>query len=252
MKHGGLRVICLILWACIALMPAFSDEQVQNDTTILLENFEETDASEYDWLASGSQFSTKTGDIAYPMVKYVEYVSSQLPPTSEDDGSQSKSMGIRGAFDRRGPNWIDVYPVKKGEETPFEIPLPGRVKSLGLWVWGMNLRYSLQVYLRDYKGIIHVFDMGPNRGSLDFQGWRNLRANIPLTVPQSKKVVPHLANLKLVKFRITTNPKEQVVPFSTYFDYLTVLTDTYESIYDGQQLADPGTVDSIWNGEGGQ
>jgi hypothetical protein len=251
MKHGGLRVVCLILWACIALMPAFSDEQVQNETTILLETFDETDASEYDWKAAGSQFSTKTEDITYPMVRYVEYVSSQIPSNGSDE-EQSKSLGVRGAFNRKGPNWIDVYPVQKGEEDPIEIPLPGRVKSLSLWVWGMNLRYNLQVYVRDYRGVIHVLDVGANQGSLDFQGWRNLRAIVPQIIPQSKKVVPHLAALRLVKFRITTNPKEQVIPFSVYFDHLTVLTDTYESIYDGQQLADPATIDSIWNSEGGQ
>jgi hypothetical protein len=235
------------------VVSAFGDEYVKAETTIVLEDFNQSDNAQYDWKVEGSRFTTKTDKITYPQAKYVETWPSQLfnsKDGTDGNGNQLKAFGINGAFDRRGPNWIDIYPVALGageDATPLEMPLPGRAESLSMWVWGMNLNYNLEVYVRDYRGIIHSFYMGGNRGSLDFQGWKSLTAEIPSSVVQSKKVLPHLASLTLVKFRLNTDPKEQVTPFFVYFDQLTVKTDTYESIYDGNELASPEKASEIWN-----
>jgi hypothetical protein len=41
---------------------------------------------------------------------------------------------------------------------------------------------------------------------------------------------------------------EQVNNFYIYFDQLKVLTDTFETRYDGEELADPKKVQELWSG----
>jgi hypothetical protein len=137
-----------------------------------------------------------------------------------------------------------VYPTT-GEDEPFEIPMPGRVQYLDMWIWGSNLNYYVEAYIRDYRGVVHVL----NLGDVNHNGWQNHRANVPNTVPQSKRVLPRLAALRFVKFRIWTRPTEYVGNFYIYFDQFKVLTDSFESIYDGDELADPARVDELWAGE---
>jgi hypothetical protein len=164
-----------------------------------------------------------------------------------------KILGVHGRFDRQGYNWIDVYPVSSGgedggeedgESAPVEIPIPGRVKYLDMWVWGSNLNYVVEAYLRDYRGVVHVVELG----NIGYQGWKNLRAAVPSSFPQGKRVLPRLASLSFVKFRIWTSPREQAGDFYVYFDQFKVLTDTFESIFDGDELADPARVQELWTG----
>ncbi|MDR0453091.1 MAG: flagellar filament outer layer protein FlaA [Treponema sp.] len=54
--------------------------------------------------------------------------------------------------------------------------------------------------------------------------------------------------MTFVKFRIWTGPMEQVNNFYIYFDQLKVLTDTFETRYDGEELADPKKVQELWSG----
>jgi hypothetical protein len=73
-----------------------------------------------------------------------------------------------------------------------------------------------------------------------------LRAHIPNSIPQGKRILPRLAGLKFVKFRILTQPMEQVADFYIYFKQFKILTDMFESLYDGDDLADPDHVQEIW------
>jgi hypothetical protein len=158
------------------------------------------------------------------------------------------SLGLWGKFDRRGYNWIDLYPSVPGsgqggiDPEPFEIPMPGRIQSLDLWVWGSNLNYYIEAYFRDYQGIVHAVYLG----DLAFQGWKNLRVKIPNSIPQSKRVLPVYAGLSFVKFRIWTTPAERVDNFYIYFNQWKVLTDTFETNFDGDDLADPDNIQQIW------
>ena len=84
--------------------------------------------------------------------------------------------------------------------SPIEIPLPGRVKMIDMWVWSGNFNYYLEAFVRDYRGVVYTIPMG----DLNFVGWKNLRINIPDNMPQSKKYLPRREGLTLVKFRIWT------------------------------------------------
>jgi hypothetical protein len=116
-----------------------------------------------------------------------------------------------------------------------------------MWVWSGNYNYYLEAFVRDFRGVVYTIPMG----NLNFVGWKNLRINIPDNVPQSKKYLPRHEALTLVKFRIWTRPTEIVVVPGTeggtdvdkavkfYFNNLKVLTDTFESLFDGDTMTNP-------------
>jgi hypothetical protein len=119
---------------------------------------------------------------------------------------------------------------------------------IDMWVWSGNFAYYLEAFVRDYRGVVYTIPMG----DLSFVGWKNLRINIPDNVSQSKKYLPKREGLTLVKFRIWTRPTEVVVIPGTEaatdpleravkfnFYNIKVLTDTFESLFDGDTLTDP-------------
>ncbi|MDR2446446.1 MAG: flagellar filament outer layer protein FlaA [Treponema sp.] len=263
MKHDSVRVVCLILMACIATASGFTDEPVHSFETIILESFDHNDQSQYDWKVEGSKFITKTGSVTYPRVAYAnEYPSSLFLSKDGKDanGNTLNSLGINGAFDRNGYNWIDVYPVLIADDPSIgkqagdlaEIPIRGKSSSISLWVWGANLDYSVDVYVKDYQGIVYRLKLG----DLNYTGWRKLTAKVPANIPQSHKSAPYLRPIRLIKFRIWTKPYEQVNDFYVYFDQLTALTDVYELIYDGSAIENSAKRADIWsnddNGGSGQ
>jgi hypothetical protein len=85
-------------------------------------------------------------------------------------------------------------------------------------------------------------------GNIGHTGWKNLRARIPTNIIQSKRVLPHRAGLSFVKFRIWTQPTEKVNDFYIYLDQFKVLTDMFESLFDGDELSDPDRVQELWAG----
>ncbi|MDR2500596.1 MAG: flagellar filament outer layer protein FlaA [Treponema sp.] len=244
MKHGSFKAVCLIFMASVAVASVFSDENTVSLESVILEAF--NGDSEYEWRVAASKFATKNDEETFPKLSYVSAWPVALFGYSPSEEQQS--LGIWGRFDRRGYNWVDIYPVASGGEddaAPAEIPIPGRVKFLDLWVWGSNLNYYVEAYVRDYQGVPHII----NLGNIAYTGWKNLRAAVPARIPQAKRVLPHLASLKFVKFRIWTQPNEPVGDFYVYIDQFKVLSDTFESLYDGNDLANPEKVQELWNNQ---
>jgi len=161
----------------------------------------------------------------------------------EDD---HKSLGIRGRFDRQGYNWIDVYPVT-ADSTPFEIPLPGRVQRFNLWVWSGNIDCYIEATVRDYQGIVHTIHLG----NLTYYGWKKLAVQVPASIRQEKRREPRHAGLRFVKFRIWTQPIQEVGDFYVFLKQFDTITDTFESMFDGDQLADPDLLPGLWAGGDG-
>jgi hypothetical protein len=244
MKHVSSKIICLIFWACVIVFSSYGDEVTSDLRSVVLEDFNGN--SEYTWKTAASKFITAKGDKKYPMTAYVE-AWPMAAFGQNKNGDTIKSYGLLGKFDRTGYNWIDIYPVKAGasEDEPFEIPLPGRVRNFDMWVWGSNLNYYIELYVRDYTGVVHVLKLG----DVGYGGWKNLRVNVPNSIPQSKRKLPAYAGLHFVKFRLWTSPSEKTDEFYIYFKQLKVLTDTFESLFDGNDLADVELVDQLWNGE---
>lgn len=240
MRHGSFKIICLVLWACVVVFSGFGDDETSSFETRILDSF--NGDSEYTWKTDASKFVTKKDDASVLKLIYVDAWPMAAFGLNRE-GKEIKSLGLRGSFDRQGYNWVDLYPVKNGdEENPAEIPIPGRVKNFDVWVWGSNLKYDIEIFLRDYKGVVHSLKLG----SIAYRGWKNLRVNVPSTIQQGKRILPAYAGLTFVKFRIWTRPEEKVDDFFIYFKQLQILTDVFESLFDGNELADPQNVDKIW------
>ena len=256
MKYGSIKAVCLVVLALIAVLSTYGDERTVDLTSIVLEDFSDITTHEWNdgrhprnlefsWSMAASKFATKSKDekgneVNYPVMAYVQTWPIALFGYNRE-GKTIKSLGIHGRFDRRGFNWMDLYPVSS-DGKPFEIPMPGRVRYMDVWAWGSNLEYLVEVYVRDYQGVVHIVNMG----SLAHTGWKNIRANIPRNIHQSKRVLPNLAQLRFIKFRIWTQPSEQVGDFYIYFKQFKVLTDVFESTFDGDELADPDLVPQLW------
>jgi len=241
MKQTSFKIICLIIWACITVFSGFADDTVSYESFIL-ESFNGDDDNPYIWKTDTSRFITG----GFPVTTYVEaWPIAVFGYNRAQNSTPLRSFGINGRFDRMGYNWVDLYPVLSddADEKPYEIPIPGQVINLDMWVWGANLRYYIEVFVRDYRGVVHALRLG----DISFLGWRNLRVNVPNNIVQTRRTLPSYAGLSFVKFRIWTQPVERVDNFYIYFKQLRVLTNTFQNLFDGNELADPDYVDTLWN-----
>jgi hypothetical protein len=213
--------------ACIAVASVAGDELTQSLVTYVAEAFGspvDSDDYRHQWNVVGSHFKTE----GFP--QFLSEVPV-FPAALRDAEGTRTSFGIRGRFNRQGYNWIDIYPVDE-EGNPAEFTLEGRVRTIDLWVWGSNLNYYLEAYVRDYQGRIYPIKLG----DLNYTGWKNLTAAIPTYIPQNQKVLPRLQNLSFVKFRVWTKPNERVDDFYIYFHQFKVLKDEFEARYDGDEV----------------
>ncbi|MCL1815846.1 MAG: flagellar filament outer layer protein FlaA [Treponema sp.] len=272
MKHGTFRVICLVLLTGVALA-AFGDDLTVNLESKMIDTFDDTEDAFYVWRKDASRYSVgkdpvdkdnpsfanmglENGDF-FPKLGHFEIWPMALFRNNRDN-KELRSLGIWGKFKRMGYNWIDIYPTLKSEgedAEPYEIPLPGRIRYLDMWVWGSNLNYYIEAYLRDEQGVVHTI----NLGNIGYQGWKNLRAMVPTNIAQRKRIILDAASsntlsaedrnsiyLKFIKFRIWTTPREAVGNFYIYFKQFKVLTDTFESLYDGDDQTDPDWIRENW------
>jgi hypothetical protein len=228
------------------VLPAFGDEVTRSMESRILESFNGDDDNKYIWKAVSSRFITRTGETDYPILRYIDaWPVAVFGYARNSDDPPIRSFGIHGKFDRMGYNWIDIYPVLADDQdqNPTEIPIPGRVRNFDMWVWGANLKYYIEIYLRDYRGVIHTLRLG----DIAYNGWRNLTVNVPSNIIQSRRTLPSYAGLTFVKFRIWTQPVERVDDFYIYFKQLKILSDMFEPLFDGNDLANPDNVQRLWS-----
>jgi hypothetical protein len=253
MKQGCFRVVCLVLLACGAVIPGFSDELTVNSEAFIIESFDGSpthewtiagrlNSYEFTWQTMGNRFTLE----GYPRLNLVSAWPQALFGFNRQ-GNDYRALGVLGNFTRSGYNWVDIYPVaanEDGEEVAFEIPLPGRVQYLDLWAWGANHNFYLDAYVRDYQGAVHAIRIG----DLNHKGWKNLRVPVPSNIRQTKRILPNFTGLRFVKFRLWTRPAELLGDFYVYIDQFKILSDTFESFFDGDDLADPEHVQELWAG----
>jgi len=270
MKQGSLKFICLIILACITVLSVHGQYhgqyRAENLNNWVLETFNGVGDSIYKWKTDSSRFISKKGDVQYPVLGYVDAYPSQAFRGGKVEGVP-RSLGLNGCFDRRGYNWIDIYPylADDKDEKPIGIPIPGRMKRMDMWVWGCNLRYYMEAYFKDFQGVIHVLPFG----DVSYRGWKNLYVNIPGNINQTTwtqsepleraeqlnidlsdkpqiRDEPAYPSLHFIKFRLWTQPVERVDSFYIYFKQLKILTDTNEALFDGSDLNDPNKIKKLW------
>ena len=248
MKRGGLFLICLFL--LLLIIPGFivADETTQNLESEILESFDpETKTTE--WLVVGSKFVTQ----GTPRTAYTKAWPEAVFGANRKE-LDLEVLAVNASFDRMGYNYLELIPVKKDDDGKYEsnpITIPGRAKSIDLWVWGSNYDYYLEIHVRDFKGVVHVL----NLGGLKYTGWKNLGVSIPGYIPQAGGYVTpggYIKTLELVKIVLWTKPRENVSGFNVYFDQIKVLTDMFITRFDGDDLTDPEKVKAIWSSKGGE
>ena len=239
----GMRAVPRVIFTLIFFSVAaflVADETTQNLTSVVLESFDEA-AAVQQWIVTGSKFTTKD----YPQTMYLKTWPEALFGLNKDN-KQLYSLGIHGRFDRKAYNYLEIIPAKKGSDgklAPAPIAIPGRARSVDVWVWGSNFDYYMDVHLRDYMGVDHTLRLG----DLSFEGWKDLSADIPGSISQSRKYIPKFAGLELTEFVIWTRPNERVDDFYVFLDQVKVLTDMFESRFDGDNLADLDTLNQLWS-----
>jgi len=160
------------------------------------------------------------------------------------DKDDLQVLGLHGSFQRKGYNYVEIVPgTGEGSGfTPRPLVIPGRADAIDMWVWGSNHAYTLEIHVRDFNGIDHVLPLG----LLQFVGWKNLRVRVPGNIPQVWKYVPRLRNLEVTKLVLWTTPGEKVDDFYMYLDQLKVVSDVFESRYDGDTLGEVEALQEIW------
>jgi len=216
-----------------------ADEVTQAITSRNLATFDDP-ATAGNWIVQGSRYSTQD----YPQMEIVRAYPEALYGRNKDN-KPLFSLGVHAKFDRKSYNYIEIIPAAKdssGKLVPKSIPIPGRAKSIDMWVWGSNYNYWLDAHLRDFQGVDHVIHMG----SLLFAGWKDLSASISGAIPQARQYIPKYAGLELTKLVIWTAPDEKVDDYYFFIDEITCITDLFETRFDGSDLSDPDTLNQLW------
>jgi len=248
MKQGVVLTVFVLMFTIVCIPLAAQDSGV-NYQTYMVETFDSPESSEITWNGVGSKFITE----GYPVLKYFDGMPNALRVMQSDTEQQYKFLGVQFKFNRKGDNWVDIYPTKGSGEgdsaaAPYEIPLKGIVQRLDLWVWGAGYAYDLEILLRDCNGRIHTLPVA----TLNYYGWRNLAVTIPSNIQQRSRYLSQTKNMSFVAFRIRTQPTENVDDFYIFFDELKALTNTRLASYDGFELEKAQFADTDSNKEGGK
>jgi hypothetical protein len=106
-----------------------------------------------------------------------------------------------------------------------------------MWVQGRGHAYNLEVWLKDYRGNVHVLQMG----SINFVGWKPMMVRVPVTFPIPPKALPqvNVTRLSEIVLRSQTDSPfllEMMSDTYVFFDQIKVLTDDFEAYFDGLDL----------------
>lgn len=111
---------------------------------------------------------------------------------------KKKIMGLKFRFRYPGSNVVTIEAPKEvdwKERTPVMtydqalrtdvqergLQIPGRAKAISLWVHGRGFPYTLELWVKDFKGDVHILE----KQSINFVGWRPMIFDIPQNLPQS-------------------------------------------------------------------
>ena len=163
MKRGfRLFFVCLLLFTMALPVTLIADTSTQNIVSQVLETFDPEDSS-HEWYVQGSKFIAE----GYPRFKLIDGFPFALYGRAGDEGNH-QVLGMQGSFDRKGFNYLEIFPVEDGPDgkVPVKVTVPGRVKELDLWVWGS----LVQVYFRGSSGRLPRVCSCTAHGQSEFPG----------------------------------------------------------------------------------
>lgn len=221
----GLKVFVNLALLFVLCIPAFSQPSSKSQEIFLIDNFDAE--TEWSWTVNASRFVAE----GYPKISYFNGVPNSLKVLTKSD-VEPKVLGVKVAYNRKGDNWMEIFPVKDGQN--YEIPLIGNVQQIDFWAWGANYLYYLEVLIRDADGRVHVLPAGNMR----FNGWKNMIVSIPDWINQHSRLRSGPENLSFVGFRVRSDAAEYVDDYTIYFDNVKYMTNSLSYIYDGYELKD--------------
>jgi len=231
MKHGGLVFAGIALMLLFAFAPLTAQQSSINYQTYMVDTFDDPEGQDWAYHAVGSKFVTE----GYPVLKYIDGMPHSVRVMQEDP-EKAKFLGMQVKFNRKGDNWVDIIPTKKGDKgvEAYEIPFKGHIHRLDMWVWGAGYYYYIEILVRDCEGRIHALPLG----YVNFKGWQNMHVTVPTNIPQASRYLGNKNKLTFVAFRIRTSPSERVDDFKIYFDQFKALTDVFVDSFDGYELGE--------------
>lgn len=239
------KTVVLILFAAIMLtsdrsfskivtnvQPDISQDEVK---AVVIEDFE---TEEVKWSvettpkmlkADGDEKKAKRNPVKILESKVVEGGPADLAVekwAANNKGLQkTKVFGVNFQFKYPGYNSVHFIPDKP-------IQMPGRSRSLSIWVHGRGQDYSLEAWIKDYKDNVHILKFG----SVNFVGWQPVKADIPGFIPQDTDSFPQTRTLRLERIILRSAPTASTDNTFFFFDQIKVLTETFEVNFDGEGL----------------
>lgn len=247
MRRGMVVSILLVL---VLGGAAVADEATTNWQALILEDFDDPDMQ---WIVTSPSKFIALEDNPDGYEYEFPFKSTWVPDVwpealGRPDSDTPGVLGVQASFTRRGFNSIEFIPASEGEDgelVPTPISIPGRPITIDLWAWGSNYEYYLELQIADHRGVVHTVPVD----HLAFGGWKNLEVRIPNYIPRQVRFVPQRRIMSLVKIVLYTRPEEAVDGFHFYMDQIKVLTDLFETPFDGEGLADPEFVQETWGTE---
>jgi len=137
----------------------------------------------------------------------------------EEAGIQEQDkyvVGMKIQYFFRGPKTFAIYPVRP-------LPVEGICKTVSVWVVGRNFNHVLKLMVEDQYGGYAEITMG----KLNFSGWKKLTVAIPPSLRQKDYHFTAKAGIKILGFKILTDPIESYGSYYIYFDDLRAVTDLF-------------------------
>ena len=145
------------------------------------------------------------------------------PLKGEEEAEDSKVLGVKVEFFRRGVNSFFVRSARP-------IPIEGVTKTVSVWVAGRNMDHEMYLLVQDYFG--NNFEL--YMGSLGLKKKKKMTVAVPPTPDGEHGIIQQSAyngvkpGLRILGFRIDCNPMLARGQYYIYFDDLRAVTDLYD------------------------
>ncbi len=247
-------ILCAV-WLLVAVVSLVAQTAPEKEVFVL-ETFNQGE-NVRDWKVVGSQFAKE----GFPKVTLpgmsacsaLETEEGKPAPAiypdalaKEDDESNSKQrvLGVYSEFTQKGRNRIEIISTSVGTVENSPIYFNGVVDTIGLWVWGGNFNYSLDLCVKDLNENIHRLPVG----MLNFIGWKYFEVKMPHFIPQQRRTLPATAPLQFVKFIVNSAKDETNRAFYLYIDDITYTgKDPNDLDFDGNEFIDADVIEAIWD-----
>ena len=99
----GFVILSILFAICV---PVFSQPNSKSVETFLIDNFD-TD-QEWTWTTNASRFIAE----GYPIINKFPGLPNSLKPFYKNSENEPLVLGVKTAYNRKGDNWVEIYPVK--------------------------------------------------------------------------------------------------------------------------------------------